>query len=574
MPSVRSVALMASVLLAGGAVVPRMVRAQQQQSFGGPGYMHALDLEQQAHYAEAAAAYKDVLARDPASLAALLGLERVYAQLGRSDSLLPIVNAAIARQPHAASIRTIKLRTLHSLGRFDQVRTAFEEWRAESPHDPEPYRAYAKLLIQDGLTAQADSVLRQGEADLGSARQFAYELAQLRAATGLWEQSAAAWRVAVADKPFLDEAAVYSLAPVSADERPRIRAVLMAPPPSAASRRILAGLELNWGSPHDGWLAIKDLPPDTAAVDAWLDFAHRAEEAQSWLTARDALVAVLARQHTPEIAGRAATDALSGGDAHSAVLLAAQAESHMDSTSAASSVLAVHLRALGILGRPADAEHLLATYANRLAPDARDRLTKEVAWGWIRMGDMAKAKALLASSGLDVDGEAEGWIALYQGDLATARKQLKASDDASSPQLVLALSLLQRTTVDSAPAVGQAFLALARADTAAAAKDFEQASNAVPDAATLLLATAARLDADRHDARAVTLWQLIVQQHADAPEAPEAELEWARALRRSGQTSAAVDRLEHLILTYPQSALVPQARRELDELRGALPSTS
>ena len=96
----------------------------------------------------------------------------------------------------------------------------------------------------------------------------------------------------------------------------------------------------------------------------------------------------------------------------------------------------------------------------------------------------------------------------------------------------------------------------------------------MPDATTLLLATAAQLDADRHDARAVTLWQLIVQQHADAPEAPEAELEWARALRRSGQTNAAVDRLEHLILTYPQSALVPQARRELDELRGAVPSTS
>jgi hypothetical protein len=31
--------------------------------------------------------------------------------------------------------------------------------------------------------------------------------------------------------------------------------------------------------------------------------------------------------------------------------------------------------------------------------------------------------------------------------------------------------------------------------------------------------------------------------------------------------------LEHLILTYPQSALVPQARRKLDEARGAIPKT-
>lgn len=573
MPSVRDVALIACVMLTGAALTPRVARAQQQ-SFGGPAYMRALDLEQQNHYAEAAAAYKEVLAHDATSLPALLGLERVDAQLGRSDSLLPIVDAAIARQPHEAAFRTIKLRTLHSLGRFDEVRAAFERWRADWPHDAEPYRAYAKLLIQDGLTAEADSVLHRGEADLGSARQFAYELAQLRAALGQWEQSAAAWRVAVADKTYLDQAAIFSLTPVSVDVRPRIRAVLMAPPATVAARRILAGLELNWGSPRDGWLAIKDLPPDTAAVDAWLDFSRRAEEAQSWLTARDALVAVLARQRQPGLAGRAATDALSGGDARSAALLAAQAESLMDSSAAAGSVLAVHLRALSILGRPEEGEQLLAAYAGYLDADTRDRLTKDVAWGWIRMGNMAKAKALLASSGLDVDGEAEGWIALYQGDLATARKRLKPSDDAASPPLVLALALLQRTKADSAPAVGQAFLALARADTAAAAAAFEQAASAVPDAATLLLATAAQLDADRHDARAVTLWQLIVQQHADAPEAPEAELEWARALRRSGQASAAVDRLEHLILTYPQSALVPLARRELDELRGALPSTS
>jgi hypothetical protein len=40
--------------------------------------------------------------------------------------------------------------------------------------------------------------------------------------------------------------------------------------------------------------------------------------------------------------------------------------------------------------------------------------------------------------------------------------------------------------------------------------------------------------------------------------------------RRHGE---AVEVLEHMILTYPQSALVPQARRKLDEARGAVPRT-
>jgi outer membrane protein assembly factor BamD (BamD/ComL family) len=35
----------------------------------------------------------------------------------------------------------------------------------------------------------------------------------------------------------------------------------------------------------------------------------------------------------------------------------------------------------------------------------------------------------------------------------------------------------------------------------------------------------------------------------------------------------AVNVLEHMILTYPNSALVPQARRKLDEARGAVPRT-
>jgi predicted Zn-dependent protease len=55
--------------------------------------------------------------------------------------------------------------------------------------------------------------------------------------------------------------------------------------------------------------------------------------------------------------------------------------------------------------------------------------------------------------------------------------------------------------------------------------------------------------------------------------APAAELALAELLLQQGQPQAAVARLEHLILSYPASALVPQARRRLDEARGAVPKT-
>ena len=43
-----------------------------------------------------------------------------------------------------------------------------------------------------------------------------------------------------------------------------------------------------------------------------------------------------------------------------------------------------------------------------------------------------------------------------------------------------------------------------------------------------------------------------------------------RTLRRPAE---AITQLEHLILTYPRSALIPQARRLLDEARTALSTT-
>jgi TolA-binding protein len=90
-----------------------------------------------------------------------------------------------------------------------------------------------------------------------------------------------------------------------------------------------------------------------------------------------------------------------------------------------------------------------------------------------------------------------------------------------------------------------------------------------------LLAIAAQLYAARKDdAAAIGIWSRIVDQQSASAEAPEAELAWARALLRKKDTPAAIARLEHLILTYPQSALLPQARRELDLARKNIPPST
>ena len=159
-----------------------------------------------------------------------------------------------------------------------------------------------------------------------------------------------------------------------------------------------------------------------------------------------------------------------------------------------------------------------------------------------------------------------GWLALFDGDLAAARPALRHGDE-SAAQAVPALALLSRTRVERSATVGAAFLALARGDSAAAAAGFATAASELADATSLLLTMAARLESARGaDDRALPLWTRVATEHAASPEAPEARLEWARTLVRRRDIPGARTQYEELIITYPTSALVPQARRELDAL--------
>jgi tetratricopeptide (TPR) repeat protein len=187
------------------------------------------------------------------------------------------------------------------------------------------------------------------------------------------------------------------------------------------------------------------------------------------------------------------------------------------------------------------------------------------------MGDVPRARATLARAGEESDDRTAAWMALYEGDLKSARTGLRRLDEISG-DAVLALSVLARTRGERSDGIGQAFLALARSDTASAAAKFESTASDVVDASPLLLAIAARLyRATSDSARAEVIWDALIAAHPSSPEAAESDLEWAKVLRRHGKAPAAIARLEHLILTYPQSALVPQARRELDLAKGTIP---
>jgi tetratricopeptide (TPR) repeat protein len=550
-----------------------VLNAQQQDTTA---FFKALELESAGKYKEAAPLFRSAL-NTPSAVSALLGLERVYAELGWSDSLLAPLDTLIRRNPREQVYRSVELRTLQSLGRDQQLRAAIDRWVKDNPGDPSPYREYARLLLQRGLTASADSVIKLARQVLGSTNDLQLEIAQLRAAMGLWEESARAWRGALAASPYLEQAAIYALTPTPVGTRAAVRQVLLAAPVDVPARRALAGLEMTWGSPLDGWIALKDLPADSLAAAAWSDFATRAEAEERWPLARDALVAALRWRRTPEATLRAANAAVRAGDPTTALRLLPVDGPVADSARAARSTVPLQARALAMIGRPGAAERLVERYDRFFTPGTRTALTRAIALGWVRSGDMARARASLQTAGSDGDSsDAAGWLALYEGNLRTARVLLRTSTE-TTPELASALAIIARIHSDSAPALGRAFLMLARNDTAGAATAFVEAADrqAADDAMSIILATAAQLRAAQHDdAQAIAIWRRIVEQKGSTPEAPSAELEWARALRRRGDSAGAVARLEHLILTYPQSALVPQARRELDLARASIPGTT
>jgi tetratricopeptide (TPR) repeat protein len=147
------------------------------------------------------------------------------------------------------------------------------------------------------------------------------------------------------------------------------------------------------------------------------------------------------------------------------------------------------------------------------------------------------------------------------------------------------VALLQQVPADSFPELGGALLLLARGDSARAAEalrlaagrlatgeDGEGSGGGRPDLLLLAGRVAARLDT-LQQRTALALFNEVVRTAGQGAPAPAAELEWARLLERRGQTAEAIQHLEHLILTYPGSAVVPEARRELERARGAIPKS-
>ncbi len=559
--AVRQWVVVASIVLATAAPV----RAQEGGTSSTDTLVtRALDLEE-SKPRDAAVLYRRAFAGAGESMVpALLGLERVYTNLGMVDSLLPLIRSAIRAEPRSGVVRSIQLRTLTALQKDEELSAAFRDWVRAVPGEAAPFKEYARILLESGRSQAADSVLTVASRMVRDPRDFSSELAQVASAQRMWNEAARRWRETLTQTPQLYQAAVFALSQATGVARDSVRTNLLADPLWLPARRVLATLELVWMQPRQAWLAFNGVKPDPEAIAAWKEFAEDADARNMQVASREAWAAIYAKNGDAASALRAADAALTSGEAATALQFASAAQGKLTTPLGLRDAVPVRLRAMAALGRASDALALVDSVRPKVVPIQLQILERELMWAWLRVGDAARARPFVTR--LDED-EATALLAIYDGDLEKARAALRNAD-ASNTLLLVPRALLSRTTLPTSTGIGAAFVALARRDTATALTQLLNTTAEVGDAAPLVLAMAARLlTASNNDARAVPIWTKIVTDYATSPEAPEGDLEWARAALRARDGGTAIARLEHLLLTYPTSALAPQARRELDTAR-------
>lgn len=548
----------------------------------------ALDLERSGNYAGAVAAYRAVLAEDPRQSAALLGLERSLGAMGRLAEMVEDLRAPLADPTASELVLGIAVRVQVAAGDPAAAEELVRRWSRLAPGSETPWQEWGLAAIVRQDFAAGRRAFMAARASLGRQDVLAVELAQLASIEADWPTAVREWITALGAQPSYRAGAIAMLAQAEPGQRPIVVRELEGQRAPLADR-LAAVLTARWGEPVRGLERLTNALPAGRAErreELTLFLAEiaglpvpgarlaegRAHELLAGLAEPDAAV-----RHWLD-AAQAYSDAGQSQDARRMLARLAEAGASAREVAGRAS-----LTLLGVLideGRLAEAEAQLASLGTALLADDRERITRRLAEGWLRTGELERA-ATLASADESQEGfDLAGRIALYRGNLGEAAELLRlagpyAGTRADAQRRLERLALLQIIAREEVPGLGEALFALERADSLHAARELAAIGGRLPVAAggaELHLLAARILSAAGRDAEAEPLLAGVGESAAPAA-AAAAMLEMARIEARTGRQPAATERLEALILAWPGSAVTPEARRMLAVLRGSVPGT-
>ncbi len=566
-------------LLAPASAVAQVLPA------GATPLQRALMAERKNAFADAAKIYSDILATKPAETTALFGMERVLGPIDRSAEMVPLIQKALTIDSTGVGILQIAVRVFTRSARPDLARHYVLRWASLAPENPAPFQEWSSAAaeMRDRVTARA--ALDLGRQRLTDKTALSPDIAQMMQSEGNVAGAAREWALAVKVTPEYRSGAAMLLGQVPNAQRSVVRQVLQ--DGTMESRQLLALIELGWGNITDGTALVRTaLPPkaDDAAdfLSSAIDLLHGREDRPANL-AKGALLEALAQRQAGEEAVRTRLEAArgyadAGAERDARRLLGLVSSDPMAPAGTSGAASAAMLGVLLAEGKAAEAEQVLAKLSPTLTMDDRDRETRRVAMAYAKTGDFARAEAMIVADSSTAGFDLRGRLRLFAGDLAAASELLKAAgpyddDHEHAVQRVTLLVLLQAAGKDSLPALGTALLALERGDSAQALKGIlEVAGQLTPSGAAEAHLLAGQLSLARGDtAKALGLFKLADDSLVPGV-APAARFQVARITAAAGHRADATTLLERLIVDYPESAVVPEARRLRDTLRGAIPA--
>jgi hypothetical protein len=578
------------VLLAAAPAAAQHAGAVDAQDARGSGGLERLRdaavREAAGDLAGAEAAVRAVLDASPASLTALLALERLLVVQGRPAQLLPAIDRLLEADPGSAIGHQMRLRVQALVEDESGIEAAIRDWVNATPQVETPYREAALVRRTRGEHELAVRVLEEGRRRIPQEDALALELGDVHAAAGDLERAAAEWARAVgpAGRGFmLVQRRLHDQPDGGARVVPHLIDRLSGEPRTPGRQKAAVLLAIDAGLEEPAQRLARDLAGAVGAAErdaVLVELARRADGTGLHHVALWAYTELLRGADDPTAAlairTRLAELALLTGDTPLAVELSLALED------AAAPGSPQRRQALAIRARLAAGDGDLPAAVASLAalrdefPQARelDETAALLALRHLEAGDDVAARQLLAGVQGPRTAQVRAQLHMRDGEPARAREQLMSAapllHGREATETLALAALLMRLSPAGGELIARA-VAAAETDHAAVlpgAADYARTLPAAERAAVLdFLAAMADRSGLRHDAD--VLRREIVATMPGTYEAPAALMALARrALAGAAGGHDAVVLLERLILDYPRSTLAPQARQELQRLRG------
>ena len=540
----------------------------------------ARSLEVRGELREAVLVLERILTTHPRSAGALVALDRMLRAQRRSLELLPFLNRFLSEDADAPAVHALKLRILAEADSVDAVEREVRAWIRADPRDVERYRLSVPHWERALGVERALELLVEGRDKSGDEGALAAEMGDLLLKSNRPEEAAREWARAADGSTEQAAEVVRRIRILHPDARAAfVDAIVAALDETGAGPegRILAvQLALLDGRGQRALAIARDLAPglDRATRAAFLqELARWGEDANA------SEVTICGGGDEGRVLDQRITDlALAAGDTSAAMeagerLVAATPSGSFERRERMAGQIRMRVRSADV----SQLEDDLARFRREFpgAPES-DELAAAVSAAIQRQGDLPAAAAVVADVLGPRSALERAYVSLARGELELASASLAQAVEglvaAAATETIQLVSLLGRLNEPSALAVAEASVTARRGEARQAALLLERAVVGLPDAdRPAVLAHAARLwEFALAPDEAARIRVVLFEQYPEAVEFPEAVLALARWHARNPDGLGVARRLlERLILTNPTSAVVPEARRELERLGGA-----